>query len=460
MRRAITGLLVLAVAATAGAVEVLGDLQVEVLSALTDKPVAGVTVTVRDRDGARPPQTATTDEAGLARFERLLTGDYAVEVAHDEYENQELQVRVAPDTVSRFQVLMIARGEETVVKVVRDRLLVNRSSPVSTTRRDSRAMERISGRDSVQSVVSTVPGIQTNSVGQLHARGEHKSVSLSIDGVNVPIPASSSTSQIVDPRFLEQLDVQTGGYDASVGGQTGAVLNLVTRGARKDVPVEVIARGGNVGQVEGLIRAAGANQEGTFDYFVGARAGRTDLRLEPPHPDQQTLNNTGTDTSLLVRFHGKTEDDDVGLTLSHQDGELGVPQTPQNFAAGVRQDQFDRNTLAVLSWRHRVSEPGELLLGLAYLNTRQRVRHNGVFTNWTPVDPAVEEELAEEGFPADPQNPGSPYLPTTDLTLRQFQPSLEYTHRLGDRDRVKVGVTADFIRSQQLVDVFDLGGGG
>lgn len=440
------------------AVEILGTLEVEVVSATTDQPVAGATVKVRQANASSVTAEAVTDAQGKARFERLLTGDYTLELSHADYELSEAEVRVTPDAPVKFQALMLAKGEETVIEVVQSRLMVNRGSTAPTTRRDARQIEQLANSASLQDVVGTMPGVQTNSLGQIHVRGEHKSVSLSIDGLDVPVTMASSTSQLIDPRFLQSLDIQTGGFDASVGGQTGAVLNMVTL-SRPEPFVEVTTRGGNVGQVEGLIRAGGSNEDKTFDYFVGARLGRTDMRLEAPNPTEQTLNNTATDTNLVVRLHGKTEQDDIGFTVAYQNADLGVPQTPQNFAAGVIQSQNDRNTLAVLSWQRKLGADGNLQLGLSYLSSAQNVNNNGVFTPWFPISPAVEPELAEEGATSRPGNPGSPYLPVTDLKLSQFQPSLEYTHQLGE-GKIKVGATANFIHSNQFVDVIDAGGGG
>ncbi len=146
--------------------------------------------------------------------------------------------------------------------------------------------------------------------------------------------------------------------------------------------------------------------------------------------------------------------------MSHQSASYGVPQTPQNFAAGVRQNANESNTLGLLSWNHELTEDDDILLGLAMQHNRQRISNNGVFTAFTAVPEALEEELAEEGFPLDPENPGSPYLPSTDLSITQIKPSLDYTHRFGENHRVKAGLTANFISSDQELAITDPGGGG
>lgn len=479
-----------AVHPSAMAVDVQGDLVVEVKTAEKEAPVAGATVKVQDRNQARPPVEMKTDEGGVARFTNLLQGEYLVEVAQPDYEPDRGIVTVTGGASAKFQTYLDVKGGEKVIKVKGERLLMNARDPnTSSEPRNSRFMEeQIANPCSLQAVVSTVPGVQTNSQGQLHVRGEHKAITYSIDGINVPIPVEQSASQLIDPRFLEQLDVKTGLYDASYGGQLGAVLNMVTRSGALTPYTDLIVRGGSYGTLDALLRSAGTSDDGRFSYFVGARTGRTDLRQEAPQPTSQTLNNDGADTNLLTRLTWTTDDDQVGLTYAYQNSAFGIAQNSTNYASGVRQNQIDRNALVVASWKRKVSENDDLQLGVAYFQSRQMVRNNGVFTNFTafagepeevapacppacPPVPAVapiaaveipeaQLELAEEGFPVCASQPGSPYLPTSDLSITQWQPSFEYTHRMGEDSRIKVGGTANFIQSRQTVSIIDAGGGG
>lgn len=458
----ICALLFLALPLPALAAEVEGDLLVEVLTE-EENPIEGAVVRVRDQEARRSALEETTGPDGTVRFKNLPIGNYTVEIEHAEFGRDRALVRVNAGVDNVFTGLLTPEGVEEVLVIQEDLLHVNTQDPTagSTTRRDADFIDRqVTNSGSLQAVVSTVPGIQTNSLGQVHARGEHKSLTVSLDGIDLPVPLETSITQPIDPEFLEQLEVSTGNYDASQGGQLGVVLNAATFTGSKEPYAEVVARAGDKGQAEMLVRAAGTNEDETFSYFVGAKYSQSDLYLEPPHPDQQTLNNTGRSTNVLVRLKHHGEADEVGLTLSHVDNQIEIPQTPQNFAAGVRLDQDDQNSLALVSWKHELDEDSDLLLGLAYQRSRQRINNNGVFTPYFTVPEALNEELAEEGFPLDPEQPGSPYLPMTDLEVEQIQPSLEFTRRFGELHRVKAGLSANFINSRQSVDIIDAGGGG
>ena len=445
------------------AAEDRGDLVVTVVREADETPVAGARVRVTNREKNRVLAEATTDIEGKARLNGLPLGDVFIEVTEDEAGRDGALLTLTSGSDNAFEAYLAPGNETDVVVITDDRLLVNGGDPTdgATTRRDREFMDRqMTDQGSLQALMSTVPGVQTNSLGQVHVRGEHKALSLSIDGVDLPIATESSITQPLDPEFIQTADIATGMYDASQGGQLGAVVNATTPGEGEEPFAELEAKVGDYGQTELLLKAGGSNEANTFSYFVGARRSTSDLYLEAPNPDRQDLNNSGELLSFLVRLNGRGERNRYGLTLSHQDADFGVPQTPQNFAAGVRQDQTESNSLALLSWNHELTDDDDLLFGLALQRNRQRVGNNGVFTPFFAVPAGLEEELAEEGFPLDPTNPGSPYLPLTDLTVTQVKPSLDFTHRFGENHRIKAGLTANFMNVDQEVSIFDLGGGG
>lgn len=445
------------------AAENRGDLVVTVVRETDDTPVSGATVRVTNREKSRVLAETTTDAEGKARLNGLPLGDVYVEVTQAEDGRDGALVTLSAGADNRFDAFLTTDSTAEVITITDSRLLVNGSDPNqgATTRRDRNFLNRqIAQSNSLQAVMSTVPGAQSNSLGQVHVRGEHKALTVSLDGVDLPVSTESSITQPIDPEFLQTADVATGMYDASQGGQLGAVVNATTLGEGEKPFVSLEAKLGDYGQSELVVKAGGSNESNTLSYFVGARRSTSDLYLEAPTPDRQDLNNSGRLSSFLVRLQGKGDRNRYGLTLSHQDADFGVPQTVQNFAAGVQQDQRESNSLALLSWNHALTKDDDLLLGLALQRNRQRVNHNGIFTPYTVVPAALQSELSAENFPLDPENPGSPYLPLTDLTITQVKPSVDWTHRFGENHKLKAGLTANFMNVDQEVSVTDPGGGG
>lgn len=445
------------------AAEDRGDLVVTVLREADEAPVAGAKVRVTNREKTRVLAEATTDAEGKARLDGLPLGDVFVEVTEESAGRDGALLTLTSGADNSFEAYLSPGSESDVVTISDDRLLVNGGDPTdgATTRRDKEFLDRqLAQSNSLQAVMSTIPGAQTNSLGQVHVRGEHKALSLSLDGVDLPVATESSITQPIDPEFIDTADVATGMYDASQGGQLGAVVNATTPGEGDDPFAVFEAKLGDYGQSELVFKAGGSNEANTFSYFVGARRSTSDLYLEAPNPQTQDLNNDGELLSFLVRLHGKGERNRYGLTLSHQNADFGVPQTPQNFAAGVRQDQLESNSLALLSWNHDLTDDDHVLMGLALQRNHQRVNNNGIFTPFFTVPEALNAELAEEGFPLDPTDPGSPYLPLTDLTITQVKPSLDFTHHFAENHELKAGLTANFMSADQEVSILDAGGGG
>lgn len=443
----------------AGWTQSFGKLEVEVLRGDNDEPLRGVKVVVADKAGTFRSAEVTTDDTGKVLLDQLPPGEYVIEMSHPQWGGESASIKIEEDRTTRFRTALEA-GEEPsfTVRVKREPSPFETAEAATATRSREFIDTQIADR-SLQGVLATAPGLQRNSMGQVHARGEHKSVSFALDGVEVPVPLASSTTPPLDPDFLNSLSLRTGALTGAQGGQSGVIVDADT--IVPDRPFfEYRTRAGTQGTWENLVRAGGATDNQDFTIFVGAKTFRTDMQFEAPHPEEQTLNNQGVGRSYLLRMTGKTDMDQFGATVSYTGNDFDLPQTPGNYAAGVRQSQQDVAVLGLLSWQRKVDEDTDLNMSLSYLRNRQRVRNNGIFTPWTSVDPGLSEELADEGFPADPENPGSPYLPNTDLVVQQIQPRMELVHRMGSRNEIRGGLNADFVSSRQRVNLQDPGGGG
>lgn len=436
--------------------------KVEVVRAEDDKPISQAKVEMELKpEGTAPARVVETDLKGWATFDELPAGDYYLRVEHKDFSKDQMLIKVGPGQKAETRMYLDVAGEERVIRITESRLTVETRNPLdgAVTRRNQEFMQRQVADSSIQGLLTTIPGIQKNSLGQTHVRGEHKSLSYEVDGVTVPIPLASTTSQPIDSDFLQSLNVRTGNLDGSQGGQTGGILEASTPGDEEPF-VEFRPKIGNLGTFETLVRAGGRNEEGNLSFFVGAKTFATDLQFEAPDPRQQTLNNRGLGQAYMARVTSKTADDKITGLVSYQSNNYEIAQTPGNFAAGVRQDQNDQNTLAQISWKRKISEDGDFQLSLAYLRSNQSVRNNGVFTPFQAFDPNISPDLADGRFPQDPENAGAPYLPTTNLQVSQLRPAAHYVHRLGERENVKFGADADLIFSRQNVLIDDPGGGG
>lgn len=437
--------------------DVVGNLVVHVFSAADEKPVSDIIVTAQDAGENQPPLQARTNSDGLAEFHSLAIGEYKISIDGKSWisESQRAVIRVnAPTEISFY---LTQEGEkEPVLKVVSKRLLMNaKDTAGSSTFKDRSFIEkRMADNSSLASVANLSPGVTADSQGLLHFRGEHRSMSLEVDGVLLPIPLQSQIGSLVDPRFLEQLEVRTGSYDPTFSGQLGGVLNLVTRSGATKSSFEFRPEIGNFGELGGVVMAEGSG------YFFGVSTNHTNLRLEAPNPTLPTFNNQGDDTNSLLHFLFQEPKDKINLTLGTQNLRLNLPNTPIAQSAGVNQWQRENNLLGVLSLRHQFSPETEMLFGVSFLGSHQAVGNNGVFTPWTTANSASLPDAAAEMLPQNAEDPGNPFLPNLSRTGSQKLLNVILSHSFSATNAFRFGGTANFIRLDDTIDVMDAGGAG
>src|SRR5213078_1747633 len=116
-----------------------------------------------------------------------------------------------------------------------------------------------------ETIQSTPGATRTNSLGlitdytpgaylvhdQLHVRGGHQ-VSWLIDGIPVPNTNIASTvGTQFDPKDMDVMDIQRGGYAADYGDRTYGVFNVIPRsGFERNREIEVLATYGSCHQTD------------------------------------------------------------------------------------------------------------------------------------------------------------------------------------------------------------------
>src|SRR6059036_1287380 len=134
--------------------------------------------------------------------------------------------------------------------------------------------------------------------GEVHIRGQHAEYTYYVDGVPVPAGISGSVNELFDPQVVNQIDFQTGGWDAEYGNKNTAVVNVTTRIPSGGFHLDASGYGGSFssnGQALNL-----STNAGKFGFFFsGARQG-TDMRREPVGFDSlrnaaENFHNDGTD---------------------------------------------------------------------------------------------------------------------------------------------------------------------
>jgi hypothetical protein len=158
-----------------------------------------------------------------------------------------------------------------------------------------------------QILQTSIAGAARAPTGEVHIRGQHAEYTYYIDGVPVPPGISGSLNELFDPQVVNQINFQTGGWDAEYGGRNAAVVNVTTKIPSGGFHASVGSYAGAFasGTTEGPTRFDGQSVSASGNsgpwgmFFSGARQ-FTNMRLEPVVFDttgQKIINfhNNGTD---------------------------------------------------------------------------------------------------------------------------------------------------------------------
>jgi outer membrane receptor protein involved in Fe transport len=345
------------------------------------RPVPGAEVTLRAQSSGYV-QSVTTSTDGSFEFTAIPTGEYLVSVKRAGFagEQQLLVARSSTAPVLHFQ-LQLAQQKESVT-VAETPEAVNPQSMTTTTVVDRQQISKTPGADltnSFKMITDFVPGAYLTH-DQLHIRGGHQ-VTWAIDGV--PIPDTNIASNIgspIDPKDIDTLEVQRGGYSAEYGDRTYGVFNVVPRtGFESNRQMELNTTIGSFNQTNDQLNFGDHTQR--FAYFGSITGNRSDYGLESPGP--QILHNRvwglGGFGSLIFNVNPSNQ---LRFVASTRRDDYQIPNTPDQNDAGIRDVERERDVLATFTWVHTFS-PGLLFTAAPFVHFN-RANYDGD-PNDTPV---------------------------------------------------------------------------
>jgi len=334
-----------------------GDIGGSVADSATGTPLPGGEV--RIVRGGTTVATATTDAFGRYVVHNLPAGSYSVEVRYLGYRPETRDVSVAAArALSRTDFRLVplpinlsAVEVTTVVPLAVDTRTGNQvfkqndyhGAPTNTTS---------------QILQQSIVGAARAPTGEVHIRGQHAEYTYYVDGVPVPAGISGSLNELFDPQVVNQIDFQTGGWDAEYGNKNAAIVNVTTRIPSGGFHLDASGYGGSFSaNGQALNLSTNAGKVGLF--FSGTRQ-RTDMRREPvafdsPHNTAENFHNDGTDVFGFGKVqYVPTDGDVVNLDVSRSRTRFAVPF---DSIEGIIDDhQQDVNGFVNLGWRHRFAE--------------------------------------------------------------------------------------------------------
>jgi outer membrane receptor protein involved in Fe transport len=353
------------------------------------RPVQGAQVTLQATDSAWT-KSVTSDDAGEFRFDVVPLGEYKVTVELAGFASQEQKLVLSSGRDARVHFsLSVAQAKETV-EVTDTSLGVNTESSSSTTLISRRQVAETPGADQTNSlnmITNYVPGAYMVH-DQLHIRGGHQ-VSWLIDGV--PVPNTNIASNVgpqFDPKDIDYLEVQRGGYSAEYGDRTYGVFNVVTRsGFERDRQAELVTSYGSFNRTEDQFSFG--DHTDRFAYYGSISGNRTDLGLETPSPE--VLHDLGAGLSGFTSLtFNKTPNDQLRLVASARGDHYQVPNDPDQQDLGIRDVEDERDDLVNFSWLHTFN-PGTVLTVSPFYHFN-RAHYTGGYIGQPDPDVVIPED--------------------------------------------------------------------
>ncbi len=353
------------------------------------RPVQGAQVTLHAAASAWS-KSATSDDAGEFRFDTVPLGEYTVTVDVPGFaaEEQKITLSSGRETRTHFS-LAVAKAKETI-EVKDSSVMVNPDSSTSTNLVSRRQIAQTPGADQTNSlsmITNYTPGAYMVH-DQLHIRGGHQ-VSWLIDGI--PVPNTNIASNVgpqFDPKDIDYLEVQRGGYSAEYGDRTYGVFNVVTRsGFERDRQAEVVASYGSFNQTENQFSIG--DHTDRFAYYASVSGNRSDLGLETSSPEVLHDLGAGLGSFTSLTFN-KTPNDQLRLIAAVRGDHYQVPNDPEQQSAGFRDVENERDDLVNFSWLHTFN-PGTVVTISPFYHFN-RAHYQGNYIGQPDPDVAIPED--------------------------------------------------------------------
>ncbi len=313
------------------------------------RPIEGAQVTLRAQFSEWKQETQSNAE-GAFLFEAVPAGKYTIRIEKQGFRAEERAVLVTSDSAPVHHIWLELGAVTEKVEVTEALGQINPESSTTQTAVSRQEIDRTPGAsraNSLQMITDFVPGAYMVH-DQLHVRGGHQ-VSWLVDGI--PVPNTNIASNVgpqFDPKDIDTIEVQRGGYAADYGDRTFGVFNVVTRsGFERNREGELVLGFSSFNETNDHISFG--DHTARFAYYASVNANRTDLGLETPVP--QVIHDLGSGiggfASLILNA---TPKDQLRLVTSLRGDHFQIPNTFSDQAVGARDVQNERDAFINFSW--------------------------------------------------------------------------------------------------------------
>ena len=325
------------------------------------RPLAGAEVQLHAAHSAWSV-SGRSDSAGTFSFPEVPVGEYVLRVSASGYATGEARLTVVSGPAPSTHVqLSAAAALATVTVSATAPATADSFTPITlVSRADIEQTPGAERTNSLAMITDFVPGAYEVH-DQLHVRGGHQ-ISWEVDGVEIPnTNIADNLGPQIDPKDIDYLEVQRGGYGADAGDRTYGVFNVVPRtGFERDNQGDLLVSGGSYGQSNDAVSVGSHGDD--FAYYLSANGNRSGLGLMTPVA--QAIHDAEYGFGLFTTLiYNAGPDDQLRFVGSARSDAYQIPNSPGQQADDV---QREADAFGILSWVHTVSSGFVLTSSLFY----------------------------------------------------------------------------------------------
>jgi hypothetical protein len=325
-------------------------------------PVKGAEVAVRAA-GSSFEMQATTNADGEFELNSLPLGDYRVHVEANGFASADEVVTVLSGT---HPVIHFALAPASVKTTVTVDGAPEQTDTVTPTTLVSRAeIEETPGASrtiGTEMITDYVPGAYMTH-DMLHMRGGHQTSWL-LDGIAIPnTKIASNVGPQIDPKDIDQLEVERGSYDSELGDRTYGVFNVLPRsGFERNRDGELVMTAGNF--YTGETQLSLGDHTAKTAWYTSLTGSRSDYGLATP-VTAVYHDATNSESGFASVVRNQTPQDQLRFTGQYRQDHFDIPYDPSNTdyeftsgyydSYGLRDAQTERDGFAIANWVHTIS---------------------------------------------------------------------------------------------------------
>jgi len=317
------------------------------------RPLPGAQVVLRNSTFSK---TVASDANGEFMIDEVPEGSYTISVSATGFSPLEQQIRVAAGKTPVLHLQLELAAVTSSVEVSGAASRLNTQTSTVETNVASAQILQTPGADQTNSlsmITDFTPGAYMVH-DMLHMRGGHQ-VNWFFDGIPVVnTNIAANVAPLINPKNVEELEVERGGFSSEYGDRTYGFFNVVTpSGFERDNQAELILSAGNFNSTDDQLNFGGHTRR--FAYYASVDGNRSDLGLGTP-VTQVIHDQTSGVGGFLSLLYNPSAKDQFRWIASLREDHYQVPNDPDAQAAGIRDLDLEHDYLFGFHWTHSFSD--------------------------------------------------------------------------------------------------------